>query len=191
MRLKRKSSDKLSRIAFCVSGMAVLCDWEIRARCLKGDMVVPFAEDLLNPASLDLRLGDHLMIESIYSPELIRIDISDRTADEPFMLQSGEFCLAETLELFNLPNDISCQFVLKSSRARSGLNHLLAGWCDPGWHGSRLTLELKNERLHHPLPLYPGLKIGQMVFHRMTPPLRSYRETGHYNNHLTVMPSVA
>jgi len=25
----------------------------------------------------------------------------------------------------------------------------------------------------------------------MTPPLRSYRETGHYNNHLTVMPSVA
>ena len=75
------------------------------------------------------------------------------------MLQSGEFCLAETLELFNLPDDISCQFVLKSSRARSGLNHLLAGWCDPGWHGSKLTLDaLKNERLHHALPLWPGLE---------------------------------
>ena len=85
--------------------MAVLCDWEIQARCRKGDMVVPFNPELLNPASLDLRLGDHLMIESIYSPELIRIDISDRTEDEPFMLQSGEFCLAETLELFNLPDD--------------------------------------------------------------------------------------
>ena len=108
------------------------------------------------------------------------------------MLQPGEFCLAETLELFDIPDDISCQFVLKSSRAREGYNHLLAGWVDPGFNSSRLTLELKNERLHHPLPLFPGLKIGQMVFHAMSNvPMRSYRETGHYNNHLTVMPSVA
>ena len=172
--------------------MAVLCDWEIKARCRQSQMVVPFNEDLLNPASLDLRLGDHLMIESIYSSELVRINIADRTEDDPFMLQSGEFCLAETLELFNLPDDISSQFVLKSSRARSGLNHLLAGWCDPGWHGSRLTLELQNERLHHAIPLFPGLKIGQMVFHAMSnTPMKSYRETGHYNNHLTVMPNVA
>ena len=47
--------------------MAVLCDWEIQARCRKGDMVIPFDKQLLNPASLDVRLGDHLMIESIYS----------------------------------------------------------------------------------------------------------------------------
>ena len=172
--------------------MAVLCDWEIRARCEKGKMVVPFSEELLNPASLDLRLGDHLMVESIYSLELLRINIAERSEDDPFMLQPGEFCLAETLELFNLPDDISSQFVLKSSRARNGLNHLLAGWCDPGWHGSKLTLELKNERLHHALPLYPGLKIGQMVFHSMSnAPMNSYRDVGHYNNHLTVMPSVA
>lgn len=155
-------------------------------------MVVPFDEELLNPASLDLRLGDHLMVESKFSPELVRIGIQDATEADPFILRPGEFCLAETLELFNLPDDISGQFVLKSSRARSGLNHLLAGWCDPGWHGSRLTLELKNELLHHALPLWPGLKIGQMVFHMMSNvPVKSYAETGHYNNHLTVMPSVA
>ena len=172
--------------------MAVLCDWEIRARCEKGKMIQPFSESLLNPASLDVRLGSYLMIESIYSPELVRINISDKTEDDPFMLQPGEFCLAETLELFDIPDDISCQFVLKSSRAREGYNHLLAGWVDPGFNSSRLTLELKNERLHHPLPLFPGLKIGQIVFHAMSNvPMRSYRETGHYNNHLTVMPSVA
>ena len=172
--------------------MAVLCDWEIRARCLKGQMVVPFDSELLNPASLDLRLGDHLMVENICDPELIRIDISDKTQDDPFMLQPGEFCLAETLELFNLPDDLCSTFLLKSSRAREGYDHALAGFCDPSWHGSRLTVELKNNRLHHALPLYPGLKIGQMVFHAMSNvPMHSYRETGHYNNHLTVMPSVA
>ena len=107
------------------------------------------------------------------------------------MLSPGSFCLAETRECFNLPDDISAQFVLKSSRAREGLNHLLAGWCDPGWHGSKLTLELKNERRYHDIPLYPGLKIGQMVFHVMSNiPVHSYALTGNYNNHLTVMPSV-
>ena len=128
--------------------MAVLCDWEIKARC-NGGMVENFDPDLVNPASLDLRLGNGIMIESIYSPELIRVDISDTTEDNPFMVQPGDFLLAETLEIFNLPNDISAQFVLKSSRARAGFNHMLAGWCDPGWHGSTLTLELKNERQHH------------------------------------------
>ena len=45
--------------------MAVLCDWEIIARCKKSQMVVPFNEELVNPASLDVLLGDHLMVESI------------------------------------------------------------------------------------------------------------------------------
>ena len=171
--------------------MAVLCDWEIRARAEGSQMVVPFNPELLNPASLDVVLGDFLMIETMHQEELLRLDISDKTADDPYKLLPGHFCLAETCELFNLPDDISAQFVLKSSRARDGLNHLLAGWCDPGWHGSKLTLELKNERRHHSLPLYPGMKIGQMVFHCMSNvPQASYRLTGHYNNHATVMPSV-
>ncbi len=174
--------------------MAVLCDWQITARCRKSQMVVPFNEELVNPASLDVLLGDHLMVESIYSPELVRVDISHRTEDDPFMLHPGEVCLAETRESFNLPTDLSAQFVLKSSRARSFYGHMLAGWCDPGWHGSKLTLELKNERLHHALPLFPGLKIGQMVFHLMSEvPMKHYglEGVGHYNNHVTVMPSVA
>lgn len=155
-------------------------------------MVENFDPDLVNPASLDLRLGSGIMIESIYSPELIRVDISDTTEDNPFLVQPGDFLLAETMEIFNLPEDVSAQFVLKSSRARAGFNHMLAGWCDPGWHGSTLTLELKNERQHHALPIFPGMKIGQMVFHSMSnTPVASYAKTGHYNNHLTVMPSVA
>ena len=108
--------------------MAVLCDWEIKARCQRSQMVVPFKPELLNPASLDLRLGNHLMVENICDPELLRLDISERTEDDPFMLQPGEFCLAETLELFNLPDDLCGTFLLKSSRAREGYTHALAGF---------------------------------------------------------------
>jgi dCTP deaminase len=172
--------------------MSVLCDWEIKARCQKSHMIQPFDPSMVNPASIDVRLGSYLMVESIYSPELVRINISDKTEDDPFMLQPGEFCLAETVELFNIPDDISCEFKLKSSRAREGFQHALAAWIDPGFNSSRLTLELKNLRLHHALGLHPGKRIGQVIFHEMSNvPLRSYRETGHYNNHLTVMPSVA
>jgi dCTP deaminase len=172
--------------------MGTLADWQIRARCRKGNLVVPFEEELLNPASLDVRLGDFLMVESIYSPELVRVDIADKTADDPFQLQPGEFVLAETREVFNFPDDLCAQFVLKSSRGREGYNNVLAGFIDPGWHGSRLTMELKNERLHHPLPLFPGLKIGQLVFSEMAQtPVNSYAITGRYNNDLTVTASAA
>jgi len=171
--------------------MTVLADWEIRSFCEASQMVTPFDEKLLNPASLDLRLGPNLMIEVRDQPELMRIDISTRTKDDPYLLLPGEVCLAETVEQFNLPESISAQFVLKSSRARDFYGHMLAGWADPGWHGSKLTLELKNERRYHPLPLYPNLKIGQMVFFRMSAvPLKSYALTGHYNNHDTVMPNI-
>ena len=49
--------------------MAVLCDWEIRARAEGGQMVVPFNPELLNPASLDVVLGDHLMIETLHQEQ--------------------------------------------------------------------------------------------------------------------------
>lgn len=177
--------------------MTVLADSEIRRLCsyAEAPLIHPFDESLLNPASYDLTLGPNLMVEVRDQFELMRVDIADRTKDDPYLLLPGEFCLAESIEQFNLPDKfgaISAQFVLKSSRARSGFNHMLAGWCDPGWNGSVLTLELKNERRHHPLPLYPGMKIGQMVFFKMSrDPAISYAKIGHYNSHQTVMPDVA
>lgn len=170
--------------------MSVLSDWEIQYLCLQKEMVWPFSQALLNPASLDVVLGPTLMVEVPHKDELLRYDISRATKDDPYWLKPGEFVLAETLEMFSLPDEISAQFVLKSSRAREGYNNLLAGWCDPGWHGSKLTLELQNCRKFADLPLYPNLKIGQMVFHKMSGmPLHSYSKTGRYNLHATVMGS--
>ena len=168
----------------------ILSDWQIRYYEQLDAIVEPFDPELLNPASIDVRLGNRLMIEVADERELIEIDISKRTAEHPYWLLPNEFCLAETIETFNLPRFISAQFVLKSSRAREGYQHLLAGFCDPGWHGSKLTLELKNARRFHDLPLYPGLKIGQMVFRKMcTSPLKDYSETGRYNKDVKVTAS--
>lgn len=155
-------------------------------------MIVPFDPDQLNPASYDVLLGNHLMIESAVSdgPDQVRLDISDNSKDKPYWLKPGQFVLAETFETFHIPEDVAAQFVLKSSRARAGYQHMLAGFCDPGWHGSKLTMELKNVRQLKALPLWPGMKIGQMVFFLMAGiPQRSYAELGHYNNNATVMPS--
>ena len=168
----------------------ILCDWEIRARCMDG-MVIDYDDDLINPASLDVRLGDTLLIESVESPALVPYPLHQHTEDDSYLMVPGQFVLAETIETFNLPDDLAAQFMLKSSRAREGLEHLMAGYCDPGWHSSKLTMELHNSRQLHPVPLWPGMKIGQMVFHTMsTAPQRSYAVTGRYNNHATVHESL-
>jgi len=169
----------------------ILPDFEIRHMCREHGMVLPYDEELLNPASLDVRLGDRLMLEEQEHIGLRIHSIADATAEDPFLLMPGEFVLAETQEVFNLPDDIGAQFVLKSSRARQGYSHMLAGYCDPGWHGSKLTLELQNARRFHPLPLYPGLKIGQMVFHMLAAkPTRTYAVTGRYNSQPHVQSSL-
>jgi dCTP deaminase len=171
--------------------MAILPDWRICALCTgPSPMVSPFDEQLINPASLDVRLGDQILMESCEGPRMVPYPLSDHDEAAPYWLRPGQFILAHTVEIFNLPDHMSAQFVLKSSRAREGLNHLLAGWCDPGWHGSSLTLELQNVRQLQSVPIWPGMKIGQMVFHTMADaPIRSYREVGRYNGDRSVQGS--
>jgi len=166
-----------------------LADWQIASRCDAG-MVEGYDPDLINPASLDVRLGDSLLIESAQTRDLVPYPLSKHTEDNPYELRPGQFCLAQTMEVFNLPNDVAAQFMLKSSRAREGLEHLMAGYCDPGWHGSVLTLELHNSRQLWPQLLWPGMRVGQVIFHLMVEhPARSYATTGRYNMDQSVQSS--
>lgn len=171
--------------------MSILADWEIRALC-DGGMVSPFLTELINPASLDVRLGTVIMIEQAGSSALRRVDLAFEqfTAQSPFLLMPKQFILAEMVEKFHLPATVVGQFMLKSSRAREGIEHLMAGYFDPGYEG-RPTLELVNSRELHAVPLWPGMKIGQVVFHRMSAkPLRTYADTGRYQGHTGVSASL-
>jgi dCTP deaminase len=152
----------------------------------------------LNAASLDIRLGKKLLIErpvphlyqqgelktvSLKKRESLNLIEWDLEREGSFKLFPGEFILAHSIELFNLPNNISAEYKLKSSMARIGLEHLNAGWCDAGWYGSVLTMELKNLTRSHCIELEYGDLIGQMVFflHEEVPHSASYATRGRYN----------
>ena len=160
---------------------------------LDSGVIVGAAPSQVNPASIDVRLGpDFLFEKQPFAPRKY-VSISERQSPmfskrtvafgSATFLEPGEFCLAGTMELFNLPDDISAEFKLKSSAARCGLNQMTAVWADAGWNGSILTLELKNDLRYHSLELEVGMAIGQMVFHRhaQVPAHASYRERGRYN----------
>lgn len=167
----------------------ILSDWEIRRLCEAG-MVAPFDPALINPASIDVRLGNTLLIESAQSPAMVPYPLGDHSKENPYLLVPGQFALAETVETFNIPTWLCVEFKLKSSRARERYDHAKAGFGDPGWHNSKLTMELKNNSQLWPIPLWPGMLIGQMVFTRMSQePVRSYAETGRYNNDQSVQES--
>lgn len=158
---------------------------------------------LINSASLDIRLGPKVLIEhckvddtgrrsltrvSLKNKEALEMREYDLTKDGPIILFPGEFILAHSVEIFNLPNNISCEYKLKSSMARIGLNHLNAGWCDAGWNGSVLTMELHNVTRGHEITLEYMDKIGQMIFHKHqeVPADKSYAIRGRYNNNKSV-----
>ena len=168
--------------------MSILPDYEIFCLARKG-LVEPFDQEMINPASLDVRLGENILIEQPESPEFVPHSIAGHTKEEPFMLQPHEFILAETFECFSVPNVVAGQLALKSSRAREGIEHLMAGYVDPGFKG-RLTLELQNARAMHAVALWPGMRIGQIVFHKMSLlPNKDYSVTGRYQGDLRVQAS--
>jgi dCTP deaminase len=152
----------------------------------------------VNASSIDITLDDTFLTECTEIDKSLFIDLSAKESittsvqiGDVCMLSPGSFVLASSQETFNLPNNISAEYKLKSSMARNGLEHLNAGWCDAGWHGSKLTLELKNMNQYHHLILKPGMKIGQMIFfkHAPVPDHASYANKGRYNNQPTTTAS--
>ena len=186
----------------------ILVDHQIRNLCENQNLVTPYNPDLINPASLDIRLGNNLIIEikgdgwfirlcktligqehKIIEPSELFLDISDRTKENPYILKPKEFVLAETLEYISIPPNMASEFRLKSTKAREGLGHALAVWIDNGFQGV-LTLELINYRRFINLKLYPGLRIGQLFLHQTKTPDNTYKVKGRYAGFKTVVGSL-
>jgi len=159
--------------------------------------VINAKHENVNGSSIDITLHNTIKVEerpdkrvyhAIKAYQKEPLVMYDYPIYGSYCMVPGEFILASSEEIFNLPLNISAEYKLKSSMARIGLEHLNAGWCDPGWSNSRLTLELKNMTRYHGIDIEPGMKIGQIVFfkHAPVPEHESYKVKGQYNNQTTV-----
>ncbi len=184
--------------------MTVLSDRDIKRALKEGDIVVKpleeeYLEEALGPASLDLRLGNEFVVfKTLHKPCIDpTVDAGENTErvvideDEEFVINPGELVLAVTHEWIeiNAP-DITGVLHGRSSLGRLGIQaHVEAGYVDPGWRG-RLTLELVN---FNPMPvkLRPGMRVVQIVFHRLSSPAeRTYAESsGKYHGDEKPSPS--
>ena len=111
--------------------------------------VKPFDTDCINPASIDLRLGN----------TFINLEADIEFQADEITIAPGQAILATTLEVINIPENAAGVVYLKSSLARTGLDHALAGYCDPSFSGT-LTLELHSHRL---VTLRAGQRVIQLV----------------------------
>src|ERR671922_1505897 len=156
--------------------MSVLSDRDIREAIESGEVGIrPYDPRDLQPSSVDLHLDRRFRVFrnnrypyiDVRAPQPDLTELLSVEDDEPFILHPGEFVLGQTLEWVELPDDLVARLEGKSSLGRLGLLiHSTAGYVDPGWRG-KLTLELSNvSKL--PITIYPGMKIGQISFFRLT-----------------------
>ncbi|MGW0232152.1 dCTP deaminase [Actinopolymorpha singaporensis] len=156
----------------------LLSDRDIRVELDKGRVVLdPFEPEFVQPSSVDVRMDRYFRVFENHryphidpaeeQPDLTRLVECEK--GESFILHPGEFVLASTYEVITLPDDIAARLEGKSSLGRLGLlTHSTAGWIDPGFSG-HVTLELSNVATL-PIKLWPGMKIGQLCFFRLSSP---------------------
>ena len=168
----------------------LLSDRDILAEIeAKRIVVEPYDEAMIQPSSIDFRLDRYFRVfENHRYPHIDpAADQSDLTrqvepeGDEPFILHPGEFVLGSTYEVITLPDDIAARVEGKSSLGRLGLlTHATAGFVDPGFSG-HVTLELANVATL-PIKLWPGMKIGQLCFFRLSSRAENPYGSGPYGN---------
>jgi len=156
----------------------LLSDRDIRAEITAGRVAVePFAESMVQPSSVDVRLDRFFRVfenhkYSVIDPSIEQSELTREVIVEPnehFILHPGEFVLASTYEVITLPDDIAGRLEGKSSLGRLGLlTHSTAGFIDPGFSG-HITLELSNVA-NLPVKLFPGMKLGQLSLLKLSSP---------------------
>ncbi|MFC2106593.1 dCTP deaminase [Candidatus Bipolaricaulota bacterium] len=174
----------------------VLADHEIAELC-SGDqpMLDPFLPDQrgkpsygLGSFGYDLRLGSCFLVpvgglHEILDPvDFLENHFREHEAGESFELLPSSQVLSESVEWFNMPDDVCAMCWGKSSYARCGLLVNITP-LEPGWNG-KLTMALVNVS-RYPIRLHVGQGIAQAVFFRGRRPSRTYAEKesgGEYQN---------
>lgn len=163
--------------------MSILSGDAIWKSVKNGRIVIdPFDPKYLNPASIDLTLGDKV---GVYVP---KDRVLDSKIENPYDVRTGMRDMTLTpgnLYLMHTAERVGSQSLVpeldgKSSIGRLGVCvHLTAGLGDPGFFG-QYTLEVTVVR---PVVLYAGMRIAQMRFHTMEfydPQAKTRQYAGNY-----------
>lgn len=161
----------------------ILSDKQIRAEIEFCELVDPLNDDQINPASVNLTLGNTFLTiaPGQYKYRLgeeVEYDRHEIADNEGLALAPGEFALATTKEHVNIPNGFAAFVQGRSSIGRIGLTTQNAGFVDPGFRG-HITLELVNES-PCTIILTPGYPVAQLVFFECYPSKNPYN--GKYND---------
>ncbi|MEO6942120.1 MAG: dCTP deaminase [Terrimesophilobacter sp.] len=168
----------------------LLSDRDIKSEIEAGRVGLdPLDLSMIQPSSIDVRLDRFFRLFDNHKypfidpaedqPELTHLVESHDEA--PFILHPGEFVLGSTFELITLPDDVAARLEGKSSLGRLGLlTHSTAGFIDPGFTG-HVTLELSNVATL-PIKLWPGMKIGQLCFFRLSSPAEKPYGSSEYSS---------
>lgn len=154
----------------------ILSDRDIKMAIKDGRIIIkPFNLKYLQPASVDLRLGNRFLL--FMRAQNYVIDVK-KPVDEymsehiiksgkPFILHPGEFALGTIFEKTGVGNDMVGRLEGKSSLGRLGIIvHATAGFLDPG-NCLNMTLELHNVGVL-PVMLYYKMPIAQMAFETLS-----------------------
>ncbi|MBR4435779.1 MAG: dCTP deaminase [Clostridia bacterium] len=147
----------------------ILSDKTIKRMLNEHSLVIaPLTAEQIQPASVDIRLGNTFSVVDDTSSGIIKLDeqINYKTiSSDSYLILPGQFVLATTMEYFELPNNMTAFVEGRSSLGRMGLFIQNAGWVDPGFKGE-ITLELFNAN-RCAIELKAGRRVGQLVFAQM------------------------
>jgi dCTP deaminase len=152
--------------------VSVLSDLSIKI-LLAGERLVvsPLAEGAVQPASVDLRLGDELLMRDAGGVVDLSVDQAAEYApvhaseNGRWLLFPERLYLATTFEWIRIPDDLVGHLHGRSTAARAGVVcHQQAGLLDPGYEG-RPTLEIT---VVYPTYLRPRMPIAQLELLRLT-----------------------
>lgn len=147
----------------------IISDWSIKRKIELGDIQVePYLKDNVQPASLDLTLGNSFAKLKTGNNACISMDSQNEYEEfrtDVFILPPKSFVLARTNEYIRLPDYIAAEVAGRSSIGRLGLFIQNAGHVDPGFEGT-ITLELYNAG-ELPIKLESGRRICQLIFHKL------------------------
>ena len=131
---------------------------------LLDDLIRDPDPDLVNPASIDVRVGHEMALE-VAAGEWKTV----RLTDGPVQLQPGEFAQVATLEWLTVPNGYVVEVTLKGSYAAQGYAHSVGVWLEPGWCGPA-TIGIRNVTRYTPLRLEQGMRLAEIVIHELDQP---------------------